>query len=324
MCYFRQSVSHIPLMVTIHERSSILVHMNQLSTERRAQVLSALCEGNSIRSVTRMFSVGKNTVARLLVAAGSACAEHQDKVLRKLGCRRVQVDEIWRYVGAKDKNIPEERRGVFGIGSVWTWVALDADSKLVCSWMIGDRGADAARAFMQDLAGRLAHWVQLTSDGHTVYLTAVESAFGSDIDYAMLVKLYGQAEETETRYSPGECIGCERKTIQGSPDPKHVSTSYVERQNLAMRMHLRRFTRLTNGFSKKIDNHIAAVSLHFMYYNFVRIHQTLRCSPAMAAAVDGRLWSFYDIVRITEQYQERQEEENRGQSYNPFGPALGH
>lgn len=314
-------------MLTVLFLSSILVHMNQLDTSKRVQVLSALCEGNSIRSVTRMFGVGKNTVARLLLAAGSACAEYQDKALCKLGCTRIQCDEIWQYVGAKDKNVPQERRQEFGIGSVWTWVALDAESKLVCSWMIGDRSAEAAYAFMQDLAGRLANPIQLTTDGHSVYVNAVEAAFGSGIDYAMLVKLYGESGDSEKRYSPAECVGCERKQITGTPDPKHISTSYVERQNLTMRMQMRRFTRLTNGFSKKLEHHIAAVSLHFMYYNFVRIHQTLRCTPAMAAGVEPGLWDFNDIVKLTEEYQNRKTRQDREEaterSYNPFGEALG-
>jgi IS1 family transposase len=250
-----------------------------------------------------MLGVSKNTVAKLLLEVGAACAVYQDKALRNLNCKRVQCDEIWSYVGAKDKNVPVDKRGQFGFGSVWTWTALDADSKLICSWMVGGRDAGAAYDFMQDLAGRLSNRVQLTTDGHVAYLSAVEEAFGNDIDYAMLIKIYGATHETEARYSPADCIGCKKKEITGQPDAKHVSTSYVERQNLTMRMHMRRFTRLTNGFSKKLENHVAAIALHFMYYNFVRIHQTLRVTPAMAAGVTDRMWEIADIVRLVEERQ---------------------
>lgn len=273
-----------------------------------------------------MFGVGKNTVARLLLQIGDACAIYQDKALRNLQCKQIQCDEIWSYVGAKDKNVPAEMQGKFGVGSVWTWTALDADSKLICSWMIGSRDGSAAYEFMMDLAERLANRVQLTTDGHSAYLNAVEGAFGSDIDYAMLIKIYGAGRETEARYSPAECIGCERKQITGSPDPKRVSTSYVERQNLTMRMHMRRFTRLTNAFSKKLEHHVAAISLHFMYYNFVRIHQTLRTTPAMAAGVTDHLWEIADIVALRDDRKKVVKAENdtrREQSYNPFGDALG-
>jgi IS1 family transposase len=298
--------------------------MNRLDPAKRVQVLSAICEGNSIRSVTRMFGVGKNTVARLLIAIGAACAEYQDKALRNLSCKRVQCDEIWQYVGAKDKNVPAERRGEFGVGSVWTWVAMDADTKLVCTWMVGNRGAESAYDFRRDRAGRLANRVQLTTDGHAVYVNAVEAAFGTEIDYAMLVKLYGETAEAEKRYSPAECIGCQKKAVTGKPDSKHISTSYVERQNLTMRMHIRRFTRLTNAFSKKLENHIAAIALHFMYYNFVRIHQTLKVTPAMAAGVTDRLWEVSDIVALLEDWEKRQGDDQREWSYAPKGPTLGH
>ena len=250
-----------------------------------------------------MLGVSKNTVAKLLLEAGAACAVYQDKHLRNLNCERVQCDEIWSFVGAKDKNVPADKQGKFGFGSVWTWTAIDADSKLICSWMVGGRDAEAAYMFMQDLASRLSNRVQLTTDGHMAYLSAVENAFGNDIDYAMLMKVYGAARETEARYSPAECIGCQKKEITGKPDAKHVSTSYVERQNLTMRMHMRRFTRLTNAFSKKLENHIAAIALHFMYYNFVRIHQTLRVTPAMAAGVTDRVWEIADIVKLVEERQ---------------------
>jgi len=304
--------------------------MNQLDTTRQAQVLMALCEGNSIRAVCRMFGVGKNTVARLLLVAGSACARYQDQALRNLNCKRVQCDEIWSFVGAKDKNVPSEKQGKFGMGSVWTWTAIDADSKLICSWMVGTRDGSAAWDFMQDLAGRLRHRVQLTTDGHAPYLQAVEDNFGTNIDYAMLVKIYGEAPEAEKRYSPAECLGAQKRPITGAPDEKHISTSYVERQNLTMRMHMRRFTRLTNGFSKKLENHIAAISLHFMYYNFVRTHQTLRMTPAMAAGVVTSPWEMSDIVKLVEEDRKLRIEQGRENAkeanerlYNPHGPVLG-
>jgi len=228
------------------------------------------------------------------------------------------------------KNPAAVTLGEFGVGSVWTWMALDADTKLVAFWMVGDRDAGSAHQFMKDLAGRLSHRVQLTTDGHAAYLSAVENNFGADIDYAMLVKLYGAARETEARYSPAECIGCQRKEISGKPDSKHISTSYVERQNLTMRMHNRRFTRLTNAFSKRIDHHVAAISLHFMYCNFVKIHGTLRCTPAMAAGVTDRLWDMSDVVALLDGEREQRVQaarekakRNNEQSYNPFGSALG-
>jgi IS1 family transposase len=294
--------------------------MNQLDATKRGQVIAALCEGNSVRSVTRMLGVGKNTVAKLLIQVGAACAEYQDKALRNLSCKRIQCDEIWSFVAAKDKNLPPELQGKFGVGSVWVWTALDADTKLICSWMVGGRDAGAAHEFMQDLADRLAHRVQLTTDGHGAYLHAVEDAFGNDIDYAMLIKQYGAEQRPdEARYSPAECIGCQKKTVAGNPDKKHISTSYVERQNLTMRMGMRRFTRLTNGFSKKLENHIAAVSLHFMYYNFVRIHQTLRITPAMAAGVTDHVWEIADIVKLVEDRKKDIRETSNERSYNPFG-----
>ncbi|HTS49640.1 MAG TPA: IS1 family transposase [Bryobacteraceae bacterium] len=297
--------------------------MNRMDSTKRAQVLSAICEGNSIRSVTRMFHVGKNTVARLLIEAGEACAEYQDKALRNLKCKRVQCDEIWAYIGAKDKNVPADRRDEFGIGSVWTWVALDADSKLCCTWMVGNRDGEAAKEFIKDLASRLSSRIQLTSDGHRAYVEAVEAAFGSEIDYAMLVKIYGADRQDEARYSPADFISCRAVDITGKPDAKHISTSYVERQNLTMRMCMRRFTRLTNGFSKKLENHVAAVSLHFMYYNFVRIHQTLRVTPAMAAGVTDRLWEMSDVVALLDEREKRMGEERETWGLERKGSALG-
>ncbi len=244
-----------------------------------------------------MTGVAKNTVVKLLVELGDACIQYQDRVFRGLKCKRVQCDEIWSFVYAKDKNVPADKQGKFGYGSVWTWTAIDADTKLIPSFLVGNRDALTARVFIQDLASRLANRVQLTTDGLKVYLTAVESAFGADVDYAMLNKIYTSSQE-ETRYSPAECVGCEVKHVMGNPDPEHVSTSFAERQNLSMLMMMRRFTRLTNAFSKKLENHLATVAIYFMYYNFVRIHQTLRVSPAMAAGVETQLWEMADILAL--------------------------
>jgi IS1 family transposase len=272
--------------------------MNKLSTEKRTAVVAALVEGNSIRSTVRMTGVAKNTVVKLLVDLGAACARYQDETLRNLPCRRLQCDEIWSFVGAKDKNVPAEKRGKFGVGSVWTWTAIDADTKLVPSFLIGTRDLGSAFTFISDLASRLRHRVQLTTDGYSAYLSAVEDAFGGDIDYAMLQKIYGTDPAGEKRYSPAQCIGTRCEVIQGDPDPKHISTSYSERQNLTMRMSMRRFTRLTNAFSKKVENHAAAVAVYFMYYNFGRVHQTLRVTPAMEASVSDHVWTIAEIVAL--------------------------
>lgn len=279
--------------------------MNRLSIGERARVISALVEGNSIRATSRMTGAAKNTVMGLLVRVGEGCAAHQDQALRNLACERIQCDEIWAFVSAKQKNLPPERQGQFGYGDIWTWTAICADSKLAISFMVGNRDFDAARAFIGDLAARLAHRVQLTTDGHSVYLEAVEEAFGAEIDYAMLQKLYGASAEGQRRYSPAKCIGTRTEVVQGNPDPAHISTSFVERQNLTMRMGMRRFTRLTNGFSKKVENLAAAVALHFMHYNFVRPHQTLTkanrgrlTTPAMAAGLETRPWTLEEIVRL--------------------------
>jgi IS1 family transposase len=272
--------------------------MNRLTQEKQRQVIAALVEGNSIRATVRMTGVAKNTIVKLLSDVGKACAEYQDKVFRNLTCKTIQADEIWSFCYAKEKNVPEEKQGQFGYGDIYTWIAICADSKLVPSWYVGRRDYKSAKYFIDDLAGRLAHRVQLTTDGHKSYLQAVEDAFGKDIDYAQLIKLYGNEVEAEKRYSPAECSGTIKERIQGNPDMKHVSTSYVERQNLTMRMSMRRFTRLTNGFSKKVENHAHAISLHYMYYNFCRIHQTLRVTPAMEAGVTDRLWEIEDIINL--------------------------
>jgi len=255
-------------------------------------------EGNSIRSTVRVTGVAKNTVVKLLAEVGAACTKYQDAAFRKLPCKRIQCDEIWSFCYAKAKNVPTDKQGQFGYGDVWTWTALCADTKVVPCLMIGGRDSGTAHAFIEDLAGRLASRIQLTTDGHRVYLEAVEAAFGSEIDYAMLVKMYGEDPKADTKYSPSECIGCRSVAISGNPKPKYISTSFVERQNLTMRMSMRRFTRLTNAFSKKVENHQHAIALYFMYYNFCRIHQSLRCSPAMAAGVSERLWEIEDIVRL--------------------------
>lgn len=301
--------------------------MNRLSPENRIKVIAALVEGNSIRATSRMTGIARNTVTELLVDLGAACAEFQDQALRNLPCKRIQCDEIWAFCYAKDKNVPAELKGRLGFGSVWTWTAIDADTKLIASWMVGSRDTESAHEFIQDLAGRLANRVQLTTDGHKPYLEAVDYAFSGDIDFAQLVKIYGDSGENEKRYSPAEWVASERKIISGSPARRHISTSYVERQNLTMRMAMRRFTRLTNGFSKKLENHIAAVSLHFMHYNFVRIHQTLKVTPAMAAGVTDRLWEMSDIVQLLEEREERlsaeRQQERIRQVFAPSAPQPG-
>jgi IS1 family transposase len=278
--------------------------MNKLDAKARADILHLLCEGNSIRAVTRLTGASKKAVTKLLVDAGQAAAWYQDRVFVNLTCKRIQVDEIWAFVYAKQKNAPTAKAAPANAGDVWTWTAIDADTKLIPSWFVGGRDSDAAIIFMDDLRSRLANRVQLTSDGHKAYLEAVEGAFGADVDYPMLVKLYGPSSElAKGRYSPAECIGARKETIEGNPDPAHISTSYAERQNLNVRMHTRRFTRLTNAFSKKVENHAHSVALFAMYYNFVRIHKTLRTTPAMAAKVTERLWEMSDIVGVLEAWE---------------------
>jgi IS1 family transposase len=282
--------------------------MNRLTSEQRASVISCLIEGCSIRSTVRMTGISKKTVMRLVLEAGAFCVAYQDEVFRNLKCRRVQVDECWSFVYAKQKNVtPAIAEKNQSAGDAWLWCAIDADTKLVPSWCVGQRNAGTAHAFVNDLAGRLSHRVQLTSDGLRLYLDAVDYAFGGSVDYAMLVKIYGSDPEGEKRYSPAKCIGCETHGISGDPDPKHISTSYIERQNLSVRMTNRRFTRLTNAFSKKIENHIAAIAIGYFAYNFIKIHRTLRCTPAMAAGVTDRLWEVSDLVAAWEAAERRAE-----------------
>jgi IS1 family transposase len=278
--------------------------MNRLSTERRKQVVASLVEGNSIRSTVRMTGVAKNTVVKLLVDLGEVCSIHMDRTMRDLPCERLQVDEIWSFVYAKQKNVPPEKRDQ--AGDVWTWVAVDADTKLVPTFQIGPRDLGTATEFMNDLASRLSGRVQLTTDGHRSYLLAVEGAFKGEVDYAQLVKVYGRdaSNKPERRYSPAVCLGQDMQPISGDPDPAHISTSYVERLNLTMRMSMRRYTRLTNAFSKKVENLTAAVSLHFFHYNFCRVHQTLGTTPAVAAGVSDHTWKLDELIGLLEQAEE--------------------
>ncbi len=280
--------------------------MNQLAKERRAQIVKALCEGNSLHSTARMVGVSINTVVKLLIDLGTVAADYQDRTLRNLPCRRIQCDEIWRFVYAKQKNVPEEHQGELGYGDVWTWTALDPDTKLIVSWLVGRRDGETTHEFIDDVALRLANRVQLTTDGHKAYLEAVEDAFGAAVDYAQLVKLYGpDTLEGQRRYSLPQCVGTEVTVVQGQPENWHISTSHVERQNLTMRMGMRRFTRLTNAFSKKLENHMHAVSLHFLFYNFARPHKTLAkankgypTTPAMAAGLTDHVWSIEEMIDL--------------------------
>lgn len=273
--------------------------MNKLSTYQRTRVISALVEGNSVRSTCRMTGVAKGTVLKLLVDLGSACYQYQDKNLRHLPCKCIECDEIWSYCYSKERNIPEEHKGEFGYGDVWTFVAIDADTKLVLSWLVGERGPEYACVFAKDIKDRLSSRVQLSTDGHRMYYEAVEGAFGDDIDYAMIVKYYGTIYDENRKYiGYPKCTRAEPKRIKGNPDMSKVSTSYIERQNLTMRMTMGWFTRLTNGFSKKIDNLKCTLALHYMYYNFARIHKSLGCTPAMAAGVSDHAWSLDEIIGL--------------------------
>lgn len=287
-------------------RLRIMVSMNRLTPEDRTRVVASLVEGNSIRATVRMTGVAKNTVAKLLVDLGAVCSEYQDRVMRDLPCSRIECDEIWAFCYAKAKNVPAEKRGEYGYGDVWTWVAIDAETKLVPSYRVGLRDAGEAFSFMTDLAKRLRYRVQLTTDGHKAYFEAVKLAFKDEIDYAQLVKMYGPDPSAERRYSPQVCTGIATKTVSGDPDLKLVSTSYVERQNLTMRMSMRRFTRLTNAFSKKIENLAAAVSLHFMHYNFCRVHKTLGTTPAVAAGIAEHTWTLAELVGLLEEVENAQ------------------
>ena len=280
----------------IHDRSSTLVSMNTSSTAKRVQVLSALAEGNSIRSTVRMTGVAKNTIVKMLATVGEWCAKFQHDAMKNLTGKTWQVDEIWSFVYSKAKNVPASMQGEFGVGDVWTFTAIDADSKLIPTWLVGSRDTCTATAFLTDLASRLANRVQLTTDGHKMYLNATEAAFGGDIDYSMLVKMYTKSGDAESKYSPGECCGAKKTSIVGHPDRELVSTSYVERANLTMRMRMRRFTRLTNAHSKKLENHEHALSFFFMHYNFIHIHETIRMTPAMKAKVTDHKWSLEELV----------------------------
>ena len=279
--------------------------MNKLTPAKRVAVLSSLVEGNSVRSTSRITGVAKNTILRLLAQAGVVAGEYQDGILRNLNCRRIQCDEIWSFVYGKDRNLDPQivAESPFPVGSVWTWTAIDADTKLMLSWFVGNRDDQSAAQFIRDVADRVNGRIQMTTDGLALYLNAIEEAFRGGIDYAMLTKLYGKAKQpeiSESRYSPAKLTGTKVSIISGDPDEKHIATSYVERQNLTMRMSMRRFTRLTNGFSKKFENHCAAVSLHMFWYNFIRIHQSLRVTPAMAAGVTDHLWTMGDLVALIE------------------------
>ncbi len=282
-------------------KQAYIVAMNKLSNEERAKVVNCLIEGCSLRSTVRLTGVAKKTVSRILVEVGEACAAYHDKIMRNLPCKVIQVDEVWSFTYAKQANIPEHLQGQDGIGDTWTWIAIDADTKLIPCWHVGLRDAAAAYAFIHDLKGRLANRVQLTSDGHRPYLLAVEDAFGADIDFSMLIKIYGrETGEGESRYSPPVCIGARRRKIIGNPDRNLISTSFVERQNLTLRMTNRRFTRLTNAFSKKIENHKHMMAIYAMNYNFCRIHQTLRVTPAMEAGLTDHVWDLMELVALTE------------------------
>ncbi len=294
--------------------------MNKLSSDRRATILTLLCEGSSLRAITRITGVSLDTVTKLLIDAGTACQAFHDGAVRNVRSKRVQCDEIWSFTYAKQKNVATAKAAPEAAGDTWTWTAMDADTKLIISWLVGGRDAEYASAFMEDVASRLASRVQLTTDGLKAYLDAVEDAFGADVDFAHLVKLYGEtSEHAKGRYSPADCTGIRKTRVEGKPDSDHISTSYVERQNLTMRMHMRRFTRLTNAFSKKVENHAYAVALHCTFYNYVRIHKTLRVSPAMAAGLTTRLWDMRDIVTLVEKAEAAAVPTKRG-TYKPRQP----
>ena len=278
--------------------------MNKLPLKIRSMILNMLCEGQSMRATARLAGVSFNTVAKLLIDAGKVCADLHDELVQDVRASRIQCDEVWSFTYAKQKNVPTAKAAPAEAGDTWTWTALDGDSKLIVSWLVGGRDSGYAIAFMGDLRSRLANRVQLTTDGHKAYLEAVEGAFGGDVDYAQLIKLYGEPtgqKGHERKYSPSECTGTRKRRVEGNPDPKAVSTSYVERQNLTMRMQMRRFTRLTNAFSKKFENHMYMVALYTVWYNFIRIHKTLRVTPAMESGLTDRVWDMEDILAVMDE-----------------------
>ncbi len=282
--------------------------MNKLTPEKRAQAIQMMAEGISLRAMTRLTGISRTTLIKLLEDAGQAFSEYMDRTLVNLNCRRIQVDEVWGFSYCKQKNVARAKAAPEGSGDCWTWLGLDADTKLAVSFYVGNRDGEAALEFMTDLGKRLANRVQLTSDGHKAYLDAVEETFGADIDYAQLVKIYGASPEGgKGRYSPAECTGAIKHRVEGKPDPKHVSTSFVERQNLNIRMGNRRMTRLTNAFSKKAENHAHMMAIYFMHYNFVRLHQTLKVTPAMAAGITSKLWEMSDMVAVLEAWEAAQQ-----------------
>ena len=294
--------------------SSYIEGMNKLPLKTRSLILNMLCEGQSMRATARLADVSFNTVAKLLIDAGKVCADLHDELVQGVTASRVQCDEVWSFTYAKQKNVATAKAAPQEAGDTWTWTALDADTKLIVSSMVGGRDAEYANAFMDDVASRLTNRVQMTTDGHKAYLKAVEGSFGADIDYAQLIKVYGNAPETlKGRYSPADCTGIVKRTVEGQPDEKHISTSFVERQNLTMRMQMRRFTRLTNAFSKKLENHMHMVALYTVWYNFIRIHKTLRVTPAMEAGLSKTVWDMEDLVRIMD---ERAPKPGRPKTYN--------
>jgi IS1 family transposase len=297
--------------------------MNKLPNAKRVQILHSLVEGMSLRSASRVADVSINTVTKLLIDAGKVCSDYQDRIFRELPLTKIQLDEIWAFSYCKQRNVLIAKNAPDDAGDIWTWVAIDADTKLVPSWLVGDRGGETAIQFVCDLFRRLANRVQITSDGHRAYLEAVEAGFGADVDYAQLIKLYGEVPEAQRRYSPAQIQGSKTFCCTGNPDPRHISTSYVERQNLTMRMAMRRFTRLTNGFSKKVENHTHMVALHFMHYNFCRIHKTLRITPAMAAKVTDKLWSVSDIVDLLAAAEGESNESKKRGPYKPRARRSG-
>ncbi|MBS1911713.1 MAG: DDE-type integrase/transposase/recombinase [Bacteroidetes bacterium] len=278
--------------------------MNKLSTDKRIAVVSSLVEGNSIRSTTRMTGVAKNTIQRLVLDLGECCMQFHDEAVRGVSSKHIQCDELWAFCGMKERNVPAEKKGVLGYGDVWTWTCLDSDSKLMVSWLIGRRDMECARAFVKDLASRLTTRPQISTDGLGLYATAIDEVFGSAVDYATVIKSYGNEGGTtpERKYSPADCTGVKKTIIMGSPDKKSISTSHIERSNKTVRMGLRRYTRLTDGHSKKITNHVAAVSVFFTYYNFARIHSSIRCTPAQEAGIISKLWDVRDIVELLDRY----------------------